>query len=231
MARYRDIVIRLKDLIATHGLTAGQRLPAERELAELFQVSRTSVREAIRALAEQGVLESRQGDGTYVREHDPGALAQACSQVFAAHGRRLREIMEFRNILEPGLATLAAQRATAEDVARLKVLACDQQRLILTDEDDSPLDAAFHLQLARATGNHVLVDVLDALGAVLQQSRAEHLRGPERRRASQESHLRIIDAVEARAPEAARKAMEEHLRLVWLELLGEIEPDTGNTQW
>lgn len=221
MARHREILERIQGLIASGQLRCGDRLPPERTLAETFRVSRNSVREAIRALAERGVLESRRGDGTYVRAQDEGALRLSFEEAFGAQRDKLREIFELRRVLEPGIAALAAQRASPRAIERLKVIACDQQRRLLAGEDDADLDAGFHRELALAVGNAALTGVLKAAGGILAESRSEFLQSPERRRASAAGHLRIIDALERRDPEACRRAMEEHLETVERAVLGE----------
>ncbi|MGE4552139.1 MAG: FadR/GntR family transcriptional regulator [Desulfovibrionaceae bacterium] len=228
MARFQEVLEKLSALIESGSVRGGEKLPPERVLAETFGASRTSVREAIRILAERGVLESRQGDGTYLRapgpDTDPDGLRRACAEAFDEHRRRLGEILAFRRILEPGVAALAAQNIAPAELERLKALACDQQRRLLAHADDADVDAAFHLALARATGNRVLVDVLTALAGILAQSRSEHLRGPERKRLSHRDHLRIIDALERRDPDLARRVMKEHLACIAADLAEEIEP-------
>lgn len=221
MARYQEILDRLQELIASGQLRCGDRLPPERTLAETFRVSRTSVREAIRALAERGMLESRQGDGTYVRAQDEASLRRAFEEAFAAQRDKLHEIFELRRVLEPGIAALAARKAGPRVLERLKVIVCDQQRLLLEGRDDTELDARFHLELARAAGNTILADVLRTVHDLLAESRSEHLRTPERGRISAQGHLRVIAALERRDPEACRKAMEEHLETVERAVLGE----------
>lgn len=226
MARFQEVLNQLETLINSSSMRGGDKLPPERTLAETFGTSRSSVREAIRILAERGILESRQGDGTYLCAigAEPDGLRRACAEAFDAHRRRLAKILEFRLALEPGIATLAARNADPHDLERLKALACDQQRRILTGEDDAALDAAFHLQLAHATHNPVIVDVLTALDETLAQSRSEYLRNPDRKRRSQEDHLRLIDAVESHDPTQARRAMEDHLDSIAAALAQEMDP-------
>lgn len=221
MARYLEILDKIQDLIASGQLRCGDKLPPERTLAETFRVSRNSVREAIRALAERGVLESRQGDGTYVCAQDEAALRRSFEEAFTAQRDKLREIFEFRRALEPGIAALVARKAGPRILERLKVIACDQQRLLLEGRDDAQLDARFHLELARAADNAILVDILRTVHDLLAESRSEYLRTPERRQLSVAGHLRIIGALERRDPEASRKAMEEHLETVERAVFGE----------
>ena len=114
----------------------GDKLPPERALAESFGVSRSSVREAIRALAEKGLLESRQGDGTYVRVPDIEPLKEAILEAVDSEGLMFDEVTEYRRIVEPGIAEIAAVRHTSEQLDRLKIIACDQQRRLLGGDID-----------------------------------------------------------------------------------------------
>lgn len=226
LRRYEQITARILELLRSGGLTPGDKLPPERSLAERFGVSRNSVREAIRALAEQGVLESRRGDGTYVREPDGASLAAAFAASFEAQRGRIAEIFQFRRMIEPAIASLAAKNAGPEQIDRLKVLVCDQQRRLLAGQDDADLDAAFHLELARASGNRVVTEALAALHDILAETRSGFLQTPERRRTAVEAHLAVIDALEARDRDAAAGAMERHLRAVEAAALGGNQPTT-----
>jgi GntR family transcriptional regulator, transcriptional repressor for pyruvate dehydrogenase complex len=213
MTIHTTILKNLSLLIKNGQLAPGDKLPPERILADNFQVSRNSIREAIRVLSEKGILESRQGAGTYVCARGKDVQSALIEEVFAAQRFRLKEIFEVRRILEPGVAELAAERATARDIEELKILVCDQQQRVLSGMDDADIDAKFHLTLAKASRNTVLYDLLLALNDTLDESRANRLRTPMRRRHSSEAHLRIIDALERRDSAHCRRVMEEHLRI------------------
>jgi GntR family transcriptional repressor for pyruvate dehydrogenase complex len=218
--RYQEVARRLHAMLEAGELREGDRLPPERALAETFQVSRGCVREAVRTLAEKGLLESRHGDGTYVCASRPGQLAQALD----AQRHRLRDILELRRVVEPGVAALAAQRATRKDIDALKILICDQQRALLEGGDDTGIDAAFHLALARITGNQALLAMLETLNDTLAETRQRHLRTTRRKADSPTFHLRIISALERKDAAAARRAMEEHLDAVQSELFPKEHP-------
>lgn len=219
MRRSQEIVEELARRMAEGELAPGDRLPSERSLAEGFGVSRGVVREALRHLAAQGAVESRRGDGAYVREAPGADLGRALAQGLAEAGQRLAHLFAFRRVLETGMAELAARYATDRDLQILKALAADQHRRLLRDPGDSPdpaldadLDTAFHLALAKATGNPVFVQALRSLTSILAETRRADLVTPQRRAASATHHLRILDAVARRDPAAARRAMDRHLR-------------------
>ena len=211
---YQKLSERLQRFMAEGKFRDGDRLPPERALAESFGVSRSSVREAIRTLAEKGLLESRHGDGTYVRVPDMEPLRSALLEAVDSEGLMFDEVTEYRRIVEPAIAELAALRRTPEQLDRLKIIACDQQRRVLLGEDDGDLDARFHLTLAECTGNRLLAATMERLNAIYAKGRTPELRDAAWRQFSVSSHLRIIDALERRAPEDARKTTEEHIDTV-----------------
>lgn len=218
---YTVVVERMCEQIRTGALLPGDRLPPERQLARELAVSRTSVRQALQALAERGVVESRQGDGTYVAaELSASFPGDAILDALNRERGVLGDILEFRRLLEPQIAALAAQRIDAAGIDRLKVVVCDQQRALLAGREDAALDAEFHCLLAEYAGNRVLVRVMAALRATVDETRAARLRTSGRQNASMEGHLRLLDALEARDAAAAHAAMEQHIAEIGTHLLG-----------
>lgn len=211
---YDDIVEQIQDLIRRGAFKLGEKIPPERTLAETFGVSRNCIRQAVQALAEKQILESRQGDGTYVRAPDPSLLTDCFALAIQAQTDILGEIIEFRQMLEPQIAWLAAKNISNEELDRLKIIVCDQQRKVLAGEEDAALDAAFHLQLANSSKNRVVQKVAHTLNEILNESRSESLRSNARSKASIIGHFKIIDALEKRDSEAALLAMKEHLLTV-----------------
>ncbi len=208
---YESIVDRIQDLIMGGEIKAGEKLPPERHMAERFRVSRSCVRQAIQALSQRGILESRQGDGTYVCEPDASVLVDTLAAAILSHGDLLHEVMEFRLLIEPQIAYLAARRISVDELNRLKVIACDQQRKMLAGEEDDILDAAFHRQLCESARNHLIMQIYHTLSSAMDTSRSRFLQSAPRRRASVEGHLKIIDALERKNPQEAFGAMKEHL--------------------
>src|ERR671926_1375446 len=127
---YEHIVDQIRALIREGRWTPGDQIPPERELAERFRVSRTSVREALRALEMQGVIESRQGGGTFVRTADTEALVPPLAAAILRGQRELAEVLEVRELIEPGIARLAATRATPEHVSELEQILERQRECI-----------------------------------------------------------------------------------------------------
>ncbi|MBM9613935.1 FadR family transcriptional regulator [Desulfobulbus rhabdoformis] len=212
---YTGIIERIQAMIAKGELAVGDKLPAERRLAERFAVSRSHLRQALQALAERGVIESRQGDGTYLLSTmEQGAQVDAIFDAIAARRDVLHEIIEFRQIIEPPIAALAASRINKDDLDQLKVVACDQGRALLGGREATDLDARFHQILAESTGNRTLGRVMETLQSILDESRSAWLQSATRRSTSVEGHLKIIDALEAGDSQMAGQAMQRHLEAV-----------------
>ncbi len=211
---YEKVEELILEFIHQGKLQSGDRLPPERSLAETFGVSRNSVREAIRALTEKKVLESRRGDGTYIRTPDDSALVTTLAQTIRIQQNRLNDIFEFREMIEPQIAALAARHITKDEVAALKILVFEQERKIVAGEDIADLDMQFHLRLAEASRNVVLLEVVKLLNGILLESRSEFLQSETRQLISVKSHIEIIDALEKHDEKTACKNMLTHLQRV-----------------
>lgn len=219
---YTLIVKQIREMIRKGELRAGSKLPPERFLAKLFGVSRNSLRQALQALAERKIIESRQGDGTYLLESFDAVFAN--DVIFEALSEKdsyLRDIVEFRQLIEPQIAALAAKKIQAVALDRLKILVCDQQRALMSGKEDDSYDIEFHRLLTECAGNQVLMQMMTSVQSVVNQSRSVWLQSKERRDASVEGHLRIIDALERKDENAAFSAMKEHLAEVEGYVLGD----------
>lgn len=208
---YGEVVERIRRMIREGEFMVGDRLPPERTLAHRFGVSRNCIRQAIQALAEKGILESRRGDGTYVRSPDEAVLTQSLAQAMSMRSELLDDIWEFRLMMEPQIAFLAAKSITREEIDRLKVIVFDQQKRMLEGDPEPELDAAFHGVIVEASRNRVVRKVMETMNEVLNESRAKQLQSHARTRASVVGHLKLIDAFERNDPESAYRAMQEHL--------------------
>jgi len=211
MGKREEVIMRIEEYLRSGESRPGERLPSERALAERCGVSRGSVREAMRALAEKGLVETRRGDGSYLVGDDVTALSAAVREAVSARKARLSQIFGFRLMIEPSIAAEAAKNATPAQVEAMKAIVCDQQRRLLSGEDDADLDAAFHLKLARAAKNPVAYEVLSAVSGILSETRASDLRTDARRREAAAFHLDIIGALDRRDPAAGERIMREHL--------------------
>ncbi|HYK96919.1 MAG TPA: FadR/GntR family transcriptional regulator [Candidatus Acidoferrales bacterium] len=219
---YQGIVEQIESLLERGELRPGDQLPAERALADQFQVSRASVREALRTLELLGIVETRAGGGTFVRQVAPDDLAKPL-QSLIARGHTLSDVIEFRGVVEPAIASLAATRITAEQLAELHELLIQQQAKVAAGESYADEDTRFHEVIGHAAGNELLTTMLGVIWDVLRASREQWLQTNARAHASLEAHHRVYDALARHDAEAARKASAEHIRAVGegiLKLLG-----------
>ncbi len=207
---YEAVVAQLGQLIHEGKLKPGDRLPTERQLASQLQVSRASLREALRGLELQGLVVSRQGSGTFIAGLGPEELLRAFNGL-TEQEQSLREIFEVRLLLEPPIAALASQRATPNDLERLEAALREQEERSQRDESVAEQDVAFHSALAESTHNQALLRLGATLVEVLAPSRDPRLQTRRRSQLSLRSHREVLEAVRAGDPEAARRAMEAHV--------------------
>lgn len=208
--RHDEIVGMIEDFIKSGKLKAGDRIPSERFLAEKYRVSRNTVREAIKALAEKAVVISKRGAGTFVAE---GALNCMVDAVTRQH-LRLKEIFELRMILEPQIARLAANRIAEDDLLALEEVVTAQQAALDSGINNVELDEKFHRLIVKGAGNSVISDIYETLHDVLAESRVRELQSKKRNTLSLESHINIIRAFREKAPEKAAECMHEHMEQV-----------------
>jgi len=208
---YEEIVRQVKQLIADGRLKSGDRLPPERELAEKFVVSRTSVREALRALESLGLIEIRPGEGTFVRQVSIDALVAPLALVMTSQREAIGELFEARRLLEPAIAALAASRATPEEVQEMERILDDQAREVAAGRTGLAQDAAFHTAIGTAAHNRAITRIVHAIMDLLTQSREESLNTPGRPTRSHQDHRRILQAIARRNAAAARQAMLDHI--------------------
>ncbi|MEX2147946.1 MAG: FadR/GntR family transcriptional regulator [Candidatus Rokuibacteriota bacterium] len=211
---YQEIVRQVKGMIAEGRLRSGDQLPPERDLAEKFVVSRTSVREALRALESLGLIEIRPGEGTFVRKISVETLVEPLALIMASQREAVGELFEARRLLEPTIAALAAVRATPEEIHEMERILEQQAAQIAAGHTGLGEDAAFHAAIGAAAHNRAITRIAHAIMDLLTQSREESLNTPGRPTRSHEDHRRIVAAIIARDEEAAREAMVEHLKAV-----------------
>ncbi len=212
---YEQIADQIEQRILAGDLKVGDQLPPEQELAEQFTVSRTAVREAVKALREKGLVEVRPGRGTFITNGTPAAVRHSLGlllKIGSADGSV--SLVEVREILEPEIAALAATRVNEEHIAAMREAVEAMDAALDNAEVFVEADLDFHLALAEATQNAIIPALIDSIVDLLREQRqriAVVSGGLER---GQYHHKRILDAVVRRDPDAAREAMQAHLRQV-----------------
>ncbi len=208
---YESIVKQIRGLIEDGRLKRGDQLPSERELTETLKVSRATVREAIRTLESMKLVQSRQGNGTYVLASSEEALVQPLAAALFHEKDDILDIFYIRKSIEPYVAQLAAQRATPEEIAELEKILEKQSDSIERGENIVESDSAFHGLLARAAKNRVMERLLIALVDLLEQTREKYLQDDERAKKSLQGHRRVLSAIKNEDCAAARRSMLRHL--------------------
>ena len=217
------IIAQISDALVAGELKPGDRLPPERELAEQFGVSRTVIRDAVKTLAGRGILHVKHGAGIFVTTSEENAIGRlgALSDILPLQGVRLRDLFEIRKVLEAEGAEWAARRRNDYHLKRLRGILEDAHRNSENLEVLSERDAQFHVAIAEASQNLVLVRVMLILLDLLAQSRRESLSIPGRAKLSLKDYERIVEEIEAQRHEGARETMLEHLTSVESAVLAE----------
>jgi GntR family transcriptional regulator, transcriptional repressor for pyruvate dehydrogenase complex len=203
----------ITEAIVSGRLTPGERLQPERELADQFGVSRTVIREAVRSLAAQGLVEARSGRGLQVATVGSDAISRSMRLYVRGNASiEYRDVHEVRSALEIQTAGVAADRATDEDLARLGDL---NQQLRGLGKDAvaraAELDVEFHRMVAHATQNELFVVMLDSIGDILLEIRQNAFSAPGMIEYAVTAHQQILDRLTDHDPAGARAAMREHL--------------------
>lgn len=217
---HEEVFSQIQALIKDGRFKARDQLPSERELAETFKVSRTSVREALRALESQGLIVSRTGMGNFVVDLPVESLVGPLARLLIDEKKALADVFEMRKLIEPEIAALAAERATANDVVQLKRIAAKQAGAADGGPTAVEADAEFHFTIGRATRNQALQKLVSGLMELLSRSREDSLQTDTRRKASLDAHRKIIAAIERHDKNRARSEMLRHIEQVEASVAG-----------
>lgn len=212
---YEQIVQQIEDSILKGALKAGDQLPAERELAQNFGVSRTAVREAVKALREKGLVEAYSGRGTFITDGTSQAIKQSLDlMIKIGQPDGSVQLAEVREILEPEIAALAAVRCEDQHIVSMREAVAVMDQAKEDPEAYIEADLDFHLALAEAASNPLILSLLDSIVGLLREQRIRIFSvdgGPER---GQYHHKRILEAVRDHDADKARAAMRAHLKQV-----------------
>ncbi|WP_028317112.1 FadR/GntR family transcriptional regulator [Desulfobulbus elongatus] len=210
-----QIADQIRDSILAGDFTPGEKLPPERELAEMFGVSRPSVREALNMLASSGLVMSYQGGGTVVLSLVDAGQGNTLSDLIRSQQDRALEVIEVRKCMESWTAYYAAQRALPEDLRRMEEILAGMEKNLVGHLPSEDLDANLHIVIARATHNivwlHLMQSIFDAMKEFQRGVwRAVYLTNEDHNLLFKH-HAAIVGAIRSRAADAAREAMMHHL--------------------
>ncbi|MEU0239046.1 FadR/GntR family transcriptional regulator [Nocardiopsis sp. NPDC006198] len=220
-----SVTRKLIRLLSSGQVSPGQRLPAERVLADELGVNRPTVREAIRSLAFLGLVEVRRGSGTYYLGPSNDLLYRLFETGLITGERKARDMLQARAHLEVLLAGLAAEQANDNDVA---VLADRLEQMRVSSPEGFPeADVRFHLAIAEAARNSTLRDMLRGLRTIMQHGWVGRtVQAAATIRIAYQDHVPIFEAIERRDPAAAREAMSQHMKGATSRLLSALEGQT-----
>lgn len=207
----------IRDLMVSGKLQNGDKLPPERELADIFNVSRTSVREAIRTLATMGLVEVKKGHGVFVKEATLDSIFSNVVDVLVLNKKEMKQLFEIRKVLETQAAAWAAERASELEIAELNLL-IEEVRSVNKQKFDIALarkyDEKFHTAIVKASHNDVLFKIMSGLFDSLDNVRIKTAIVPGRALMSINDHAAIASAISERNSEKAKQAMYEHIESV-----------------
>lgn len=219
----------LQERLARGTLRPGARLPSERQLARQLGASRSSVREALRALELAGLIRAQHGGGTFVADPLPASVATPLAQYLDRQRATLRDLFEARQMIEPRLAFLAAERATPEDLEALRAAVERQERADAEGdlEAASAADRLFHQAVAGATHNQTFIMLHNYLSDLVADSRREAVDSAARRAQALVDHRAIYEAIARHDAPAASAAMLQHVKNVEALLLETLSAYRG----
>ena len=209
---YEVIMEQIKDIVKKGELKSGDRLPSERELADKLEVSRTSVREALKALTMLGLIESKHGEGNFIRSNFEDSLLEPLSILFLLIGSKNEDIIELRRILEPEAAALAAENITESELRELKEI-MEELNNSLDGEISAELDKKFHYKIAQASRNHLISTIMFSISSLIEKYiDSSHIHDMNKQ-VVKIQHEEIYMALESQDPKRASECVKKHLEL------------------
>lgn len=209
---YEVIMEQIKDIVKKGELKSGDKLPSERELADKLEVSRTSVREALKALTMLGLIESKHGEGNFIKSNFEDSLLEPLSIVFLLIENKNEDIIELRRIIEPEAAALAAKNIKGPELGELKKIMNDLNDS-LDVEASAELDKKFHYKIAQASGNHLISTIMFSISSLIEKYiDSSHIHGMNKQVVKLQ-HEEIYMALESQDPKRASECVKKHLEL------------------
>ncbi len=221
------VVRRILDMVKAGVLKAGDALPPERDLAVSLNVSRPSVREAMRGLAVLGVVRTRQGGGAYISDLGPDSLLGPLQFYLSLERMNIRELYDARSLIESDVARRAAVNISDADLARLETLFEAQGKTIGDPIAFRQSDFEFHEVIWIGSGNAFLKRIGESLNVLGLEFRKRASEKPGVLEQSLRDHRRLLDALKARDAEAAARAAEAHMQNVYQSTISQGERDGG----
>jgi GntR family transcriptional repressor for pyruvate dehydrogenase complex len=209
-----EIVNQIKSLISQGILKPGDRLPPERELIKQFDVSRPSLREALKSLVTMGFLEVKQAKGTFIKSVTMESMQDPLSLLIKTDTQKIFDLIEVRKAMEAWASFHAAQRATEEDIKELEGIIEEMRKAFKEKRSWEKQDADFHLGIAQATHNTIQTHMMFTIYDLLRESMARVLKDQTKLKKLIDQHHRIFNAIKTHSPDKARERTLDHLNYV-----------------
>ncbi|MGG3559566.1 FadR/GntR family transcriptional regulator [Peribacillus frigoritolerans] len=216
---YEEVSDELYEMIRSGSLKPGEQLDSIQQLAENFQVGRPAIREALSALSSMGLIEIKQGEGTFVKTFDPAIMNHPLSAALLMDQDNIKHLLEVRKILESGTAEVAAKKRTEENLIELKDMLFNMDKVSDDEELSDKADISFHVAVANASQNELLITLMNHVSELMTEKMRDIRRAAlysEEMTLKQlyQQHVRIYDAIAAQDEDGARSAMLFHLQSV-----------------
>ncbi|WP_283778927.1 FadR/GntR family transcriptional regulator [Peribacillus frigoritolerans] len=216
---YEEVSDELYEMIRSGSLKPGEQLDSIQQLAENFQVGRPAIREALSALSSMGLIEIKQGEGTFVKTFDPAIMNHPLSAALLMDQDNIKHLLEVRKILESGTAEVAAKKRTEENLIELKDMLFNMDKVSDDEELSDKADISFHVAVANASQNELLITLMNHVSELMTEKMRDIRRVAlysEEMTLKQlyQQHVRIYDAIVAQDEDGARNAMLFHLQSV-----------------
>lgn len=213
---YEQVIEQIKGMITNGVLKKGDRLPSERELVEQLGISRASIREALRSLEIIGLIESKQGEGNFIRENFDNTLFEPLSIMFMLNDCKVEEIFELRKVIEIETAALAAKKITDEEIDELQILINNMK----TSEDEDERvkdDAKFHYTIAKASRNFLVLSILNTVASLIDsfiKDARKDIINNQLKDNIDNDHEEILNALKEHNSNKASESMRKHMNLI-----------------
>lgn len=211
---YEMVMEQIKDIVKKGELKSGDKLPSERDLSEKLEVSRASVREALKSLQMLGLIEAKHGEGNFITANFENNLLEPLSIVFLLIGSKSKDVFELRKIIEPETASLAAKNITKEQLIELKEI-MDKLSDTSDEEKSVSLDKKFHYKIAQASGNPLIATIMFSVSSLIEKNIEKSKVHTINRNLVKKQHEEIYKAIEKNNSEQASNAVKKHLELTF----------------
>ncbi|UOR13092.1 FadR/GntR family transcriptional regulator [Halobacillus amylolyticus] len=227
---YEEVADELLNMIKKGDLKSGDKLNSVQQLAEDFSVGRSAIREALSALRAKGIVEMRQGEGTYIREFDPKVLTTSIATATVLMSEKdIRDLLEIRRILELGSVSSAVENAKESDIKAIEKALSDMHNAKGDEQLGEKADLRFHMAIAEASHNRFLIDLMDSVSETMVEAMFETRRiwlYSQQRTLEKiyQQHKQIFEAIQSKDSAKAQELMLNHLAEVEHTLLKYIPP-------